>query len=90
MYILVAVCGVTKCVKLVPCSSQDTASITLALQVLMSRVGCPSVWFADKAGAFVKIAKEGSYTMMGEEGLSLQSFDIPFCPVNGHQSHSIV
>ena len=32
MYILVGVCGVTKCVKLVPCSSQDTGAITLAIR----------------------------------------------------------
>ena len=57
----------------------------------MSRVGCPSVWFADQAGAFIKIAKEGTYITMGKEGISLESFDIHFCPVNhGHQSHSIV
>ena len=91
LYVLVAVCGVTKCVRLVPCTSQDTPAITLGLQVLMSRVGCPSIWFVDQAGAFIKIAKEGSYTSMGKEGISLESFNIHFCPVNqGHQSHSIV
>ena len=57
----------------------------------MSRVGCPSIWFVDQAGAFIKIAKEGSYTSMVKQGISLESFNIHFCSVNqGHQSHSIV
>ena len=91
LYVLVAVYGVTRCVRLVPCTSPDTPAITLGLQTLMSSVGCPSIWFADQAGVFIKIAKEGSYTAMGEEGITLESFNINFCPVNqGHQSHSIV
>ena len=48
----------------------------------MSCVGCPRIWFADQAGAFIKIAKEGTYTTMGKEGISLQSFDIHFCQVS--------
>ena len=47
----------------------------------MSRVGCPSIWFAEQAWAFIKIAKEGSYTAMEEDGISLESFNINFCPV---------
>ena len=57
-HVLVVVCSITRCARLVLCGGTDTASVTLALNSIMLRTPAIVKIITDRQSSFTKMAKE--------------------------------
>ena len=92
MYILIAVCSITRAVALTLLSSTKSGHVALGLLSLASRVGTPLLWLADRQSSFVKLAKEARWIVDRTNQLKIENLEFSFCPVGGeaHQNHGAV
>ena len=92
MYILIAVCSITRAVALTLLSSTKSGHVALGLLSLASRVGSPLLWLADRQSSFVKLAKEARWIVSRTNQLKIENLEFSFCPVGGeaHQNHGAV
>ena len=75
MYILIAVCSITRAVALTLLSSTKSGHVALGLLSLASRVGTPLLWLADRQSSFVKLAKEARWIVDRTNQLKIENLE---------------
>ena len=92
LYVIVAVCAVSRLVTLAVVGSRKVHDINLGLRAIFSRSGVPWMIFVDNESSFHKINREG--TIGVQENNNINNYCVPFYFVpptaRAHQANSIV